>query len=134
MAEGRVSHPNECARWLENPYYQFFCDEESFPAWAAVRAILADALAPAARRGAAGGLASGEPVGGAQERRAGEEGPGARGGGHNRAGQDRGLPRPAFAEAKPRLRAGRWLAVTPTPSSSSATTGSSGSCVPASAG
>ena len=30
MAEGRVSRPNVCARWLENPYYQYFCGEESF--------------------------------------------------------------------------------------------------------
>ena len=36
-----------CARWLENPYYQFFCGELSFLPPTAVRALIADALAPA---------------------------------------------------------------------------------------
>jgi transposase, IS5 family len=64
-----------CARWLENPYYQFFCGELSFLSPAAVRPLVADPLAPAAGRGAARGPAAGEPVGGAQERGAGEPGP-----------------------------------------------------------
>ena len=52
-----------CERWVENPYYQFFCGEEFFQHRAAVRPLVADALAPAHGRGAARGAAAGEPVG-----------------------------------------------------------------------
>src|SRR5438270_12037028 len=63
-----------CARWVENPYYQFFCGELSFLSPAAVRSLLADALAPAAGRRAVGGFAPGELVGGAQDRRLSDAG------------------------------------------------------------
>ena len=76
-----------CARWLENPYYQFFCGELSVPPRAAVRSLLDDALAPAAGRGAPGGASTGEPVGGAQDRGAGDQGSRAGGGGHDGAAE-----------------------------------------------
>jgi transposase, IS5 family len=62
-----------CARWLENPYYQFFCGELSFGHRLPFdRSILADALAAAVGWGATGRLGPGELVGGAQERGAGD--------------------------------------------------------------
>src|SRR5438874_328231 len=57
-----------CARWLENPYYQFFCGELSFCHRLPFDPLVTDALAPAAGRGAAGGTDPGKPVGGAQDR------------------------------------------------------------------
>jgi hypothetical protein len=39
-----------CDRWVENPYFQFFCGE-IFSAPAGVRPLVADALAPAVGRG-----------------------------------------------------------------------------------
>jgi IS5 family transposase len=39
-----------CARWIDNPYYQHFWGELSYCPPAAVRSIVDDALAPAARR------------------------------------------------------------------------------------
>ena len=62
-----------CARWLENPYYQFFCGELSFCHQLPFDRSSTDALAPAAGRGAAGRAAPGEPVGGAQDRRLGDQ-------------------------------------------------------------
>ena len=50
---------------------------------AAVRPLVADALAPAAGRGGAGGAAPGEPVGGAQDRGAGDPRSRAGGGRHH---------------------------------------------------
>ena len=41
-----------CERWVENPYYQLFCGEEFFQPSAAVRPLVADALAPAHGGGA----------------------------------------------------------------------------------
>jgi IS5 family transposase len=66
-----------CARWLENPYYQFFCGELSFchrlPFDRSSLTLLSPSKgAPAARRGAIAGADPGEPVGGAQDRGAGE--------------------------------------------------------------
>ena len=34
-----------CARWVENPYYQYFCGEDILPAHPAARALLDHALA-----------------------------------------------------------------------------------------
>ena len=45
-----------CERWVENPYYQYFCGEEFFQHTAAVRPLVADALAPAHGRGEAAAL------------------------------------------------------------------------------
>ena len=76
-----LSDEDLCGRWLENPYYQYFCGEGAqrgatpLPTQADLRALLADALAPAARRGAALGAHSGEPLGGAQDRGARDERP-----------------------------------------------------------
>ncbi len=61
-----------CARWLENPYYQFFCGELSFRHELPFDRSSNDALAPAAGRGGAGRVAPGEPVGGGQDRGAGD--------------------------------------------------------------
>ena len=36
-----------CDRWVENPYFQFFCGEEFFQHRLRVRPLLTDALAPA---------------------------------------------------------------------------------------
>ena len=40
-----------CERWVENPYYQFFCGEEFFQHRLRVRPLVADALASAHGRG-----------------------------------------------------------------------------------
>src|SRR5438128_547048 len=53
-----------CDRWVENPYFQYFCGEEFFQPSARVRSLVADALAPAHGRGEASGAAAGEPCGG----------------------------------------------------------------------
>ena len=50
-----------CARWVENPYFQFFCGEEFFQHKLAVRPLVADALAPADGRGEARSADPGEP-------------------------------------------------------------------------
>lgn len=52
-----------CERWVENPYYQFFCGEEFFQHRLVVRSLVADALAQPDGRGTAAGAAPGEPVG-----------------------------------------------------------------------
>jgi transposase, IS5 family len=43
-----------CERWIENPYFQLFCREEFFHQ-KTLRPLVADALAPAHRRGEAHG-------------------------------------------------------------------------------
>jgi transposase, IS5 family len=58
-----------CERWVENPYFQFFCGEEFFRHRPGLRSLLTDALAPAHGRGQACGLAAGEPGDGCQNRR-----------------------------------------------------------------
>ena len=57
-----------CERWVENPYFQYFCGEEFFQHRAGVRPLVADALAPADGRGEAAGAAAGEPGGGDPDR------------------------------------------------------------------
>ena len=87
-----------------------------FPTQAALRSLLADALAPAARRDAAFGADPGEPFGGAQDRRACHQGPGARRSGHHGAAQGCRLPDrcPAAAQgdrdARPRSQEARRAA------------------------
>ena len=59
-----LSDEDLCARWVENPYFQLFLRRGVLPAQAALRPLVADALAPADGRGAARGAAPGEPCGG----------------------------------------------------------------------
>ena len=56
-----LSDEELCARWVENPYFQLFCGEEFFRPQAAVRPVVADALAPADGRGEARRADPGEP-------------------------------------------------------------------------
>ena len=62
-----------CARWVENPYYQFFCGELSFCHQLPFDRSSMTSLAPAAGR-RVGGFAPGELVGGAQDRRLSDAG------------------------------------------------------------
>ena len=52
-----------CARWVENPYYQYFCGEEFFRHTPAAGSLLDRPLAQPHGRGAPRGLAAGEPRG-----------------------------------------------------------------------
>ena len=65
------------ARWLENPYYQLLLRRVELLPQAAVRPLVADALAAAAGRGATGGADPGKPIGGAQDGCDRDTGPGA---------------------------------------------------------
>ena len=58
-----------CERWVENPYFQYLLRRGVLPARAALRPLLADALAPAHGRGEARGAPAGEPRGCRQDRR-----------------------------------------------------------------
>src|SRR5271157_1523654 len=69
-----------CARWLENPYYQFFCGELSFchalPFDRSSLTLLSLSKgAPALGRRAVGGSGPGKPVGGAPDRGIGDARP-----------------------------------------------------------
>src|SRR4030088_3547424 len=55
-----------CDRWVENPYFQYFCGEEFFQ-HALVFDLIADALAPADGGREASSVAAGEPGGGAPD-------------------------------------------------------------------
>ena len=57
-----------CERWVENPYYQYFCGEEFFQHGLVFDRSLADALAPAHGRGEDASAAAGEPGGRHQDR------------------------------------------------------------------
>ena len=76
-----------CAGWLENPYYQFFCGELSFCHRLPFDRSSLTHWRQRLGRGRAGGLNPGEPVGGAQDRGAGDTGPRAGGGRHDSAAQ-----------------------------------------------
>ena len=57
-----------CARWLENPYYQFFCGEESFQHQLPFERSSLTRWRQRLGEDAAVGLAAGEPIGGPQDR------------------------------------------------------------------
>src|SRR5437763_2536727 len=63
-----------CARWLENPYYQFFCGEVSFCHKLTFERSSLTHWRATARRGAAGRADPGKPIGGAQDRGFGDSG------------------------------------------------------------
>ena len=50
-----------CDRWVENPYFQYFCGEEFFQHALVFGPIIADALAPADGGRQAQGAVAGEP-------------------------------------------------------------------------
>jgi hypothetical protein len=50
-----------CDRWVENPYFQYFCGEEFFQHALVIRPLIADALAPADGGREASGVTAGEP-------------------------------------------------------------------------
>jgi IS5 family transposase len=95
-----LSDEGLCERWIENPYFQYFCGEAFFQ-----HRLVADALAPAHGGGAAGCPVAGEPRDGDTHR--GDEAlrPVARGDRHHRSGEGGGVPdrRPAPPRARERL-------------------------------
>ena len=86
-----LSDEGVCERWVYDPYFQYFTGEEFFQHVLPARALGPEPLEEAARRQA--GASSGrEPAGGACERRAADQGPGAGHGRHHGAAQGHYLP------------------------------------------
>jgi IS5 family transposase len=81
-----------CARWLENPYCQYFCGEEVFCHRLPFDRSSLTRWRQRLGGGAACGVAPGEPIGGAQDQRADHEGPGACRGRHHGTAQGSGPP------------------------------------------
>ena len=61
-----LSDEELCARWVENPYYQYFCGEEFFCHELPFEAVLDDPVAPAHGRGQDRCPVAGKPVSGGQ--------------------------------------------------------------------